>query len=307
MRNRPEISAQSLLCKSVIPSRRCFSSRDIGWTSLLLDVHSGNSSTDPYTSIPTSDPRIGVTIHGVYAAEYYSRGQWRHDAHGPGSINIHQTGEAARYRFPVPEDPDYQVALIYFPLEQLRGAAEHLRRPGQPVDVPVFGNFIDRDQAITQMAIALVRAMTLGEDDLYAETVAAWLSVHLLHKYGPNAGHADHRQPGLFVDSRLNRVIEFMSTHFAEVLTLDQLAEEACISRYHFARLFRSKVGLSPHRYLASVRLEAAHRMLQASDRPIADVGRACGYRSSSHFSAAFRARYGVTPRELRGSNHTWN
>jgi AraC family transcriptional regulator len=296
------ISDASLLCRSAVPSARCISSRDVGWTSLLLDVHSGNSSTEPYTSIGTPDPRIGVTISGRYSAEYFTRGRWRHDAHGPGSINVHRTGEVTRYRFPPPEDPDYQFALIYFPFEQLLSAADHLRRPGQRSAVPTFTDFVDRDSAITHMTLALVQAMSAGERDLYAETVATWLAVHLLHRYGPRPYRADDRDAGAIADRRLARVVEFMSAHFAEPLTLDQLAEEACISRYHFARLFKAKVGESPHRYLARIRLDTAKRMLETTDRSVADVGAACGYSVASHFTAAFTARYGVSPRALRAS-----
>lgn len=296
------ISDHSLLCRSAVPSARCVSSRDVGWTSLLLDLHSGNSSTEPYTSIGTPDPRIGVTISGRYSAEYFTRGRWRHDAHGPGSINVHRTGEVTRYRFPLPEDADYQFALIYFPFGQLLSAADYLRKPGQRTAVPTFNDFVDRDPAITHMAMALVQAMLVGERDIYAETVAAWLAVHLLHRYGPKVYRADDRHAGVISDRRLARVVEFMSTHFAEPLTLDALAEEACISRYHFARLFKSRVGESPHRYLARIRLDAARRMLETTDRSIAEVGAACGYSVASHFTAAFRAHYGVSPRDFRTS-----
>jgi AraC family transcriptional regulator len=296
------ISDHSLLCRSAVPSARCVSSRDLGWTSLLLDLHSGNASTEPYTSVGTPDPRIGVTISGRYSAEYFTRGRWRHDAHGPGSINLHRTGEVTRYRFPLPEDADYQFALIYLPFEQLQSAADHLRKPGRPTAAPIFSDFVDRDPAITHMALALVRAMSVAEPDIYAETVAAWLAVHLLHKYGPNADRADDRDAGTIADRRLGRVVEFMSAHFAEPLTLDRLAEEACISRYHFARLFKAQVGQSPHRYLAGIRLDAARRMLQTTDRSVAEVGAACGYAVATHFTAAFTARYGVSPRDFRTS-----
>lgn len=139
-----------------------------------------------------------------------------------------------------------------------------------------------------------------GEDDLYAETAAAWLTVHLLTRYSSLAGGDDHRTPGVITDARLARVIEFMSVHFADPLTLDQLADEACVSKYHFARLFRSGVGQSPLAFLADLRLDAACRMLVTSDLPIAAVGAACGYRAPSHFSAVFAARYGLTPHAYR-------
>ena len=123
---------------------------------------------------------------------------------------------------------------------------------------------------------------------------------------GPNeipffrGGDPDDRSPGILTDRRLSRVVEFMSRHFAEPLTLDRLAREACLSRYHFARLFTAKVGQSPHRYLAGIRLDAARRMLETTDQSVAAIGAACGYPASSHFAAAFTARYGASPRDFR-------
>jgi AraC family transcriptional regulator len=294
------VSEASLRCRTVIPTRSSRSSRDIGWTSLLLDLHTGVASNEPYTSVPTPDPRVGVTISGRYSAELFTRGRWRHDTHGPGSINLHRTGEASRYRFPEPEDPGYLMALVYYPLRQLEDAAEHMRRIGRPAEVPHFASVVERDPAITQMTFALVEAMSRGESDLYAETAAAWLAVHMLSRHGRAADRDDVRSPGTLSDARLARVIDFMSAHYAEPLSLDRLAAEACISKYHFTRLFHARVGRTPRRFLADVRLDAARRMLAATDLPAGQIGVACGFPAASHFSAAFTARYGVSPTAFR-------
>jgi AraC family transcriptional regulator len=299
-RKSASVADASLRCWDVIPTARRKSSREIGWTSLLLDVHSGVASSEPYTSIPTPDPRVGVTLSGRYSADFYTRGHWRHDAHAPGSINVHRTGDLTRYRFPTPEDPDYRMALLYYPIAQLEAATDQLRRIGQRSVVPIFASVVERDPAITSMTFALVNAMASGESDFYAETVAAWLAVHMLTRYSDVASEDDERSPGLLSDARLDRVIEFMSAHLGEPLTLEQLATEACISKFHFSRIFRTKVGKSPHRFLADLRLDAARRRLAATDLPIAQVAGACGFPSSSHFSAAFLSRYGVTPSEYR-------
>jgi AraC family transcriptional regulator len=293
------INASSLRCRSVIPSRRCASSRDVGWNSLLMDLHVGIASNDPYDSVPTSDPRVGVTISGRYSAELHTRGRWRRDVHGPGSINIHRTGEQTRYRFPVPEDPDFELALIYYPSELLEAAASHLRRPGQPERMPTFQSIVGRDPAITQMTFALLQAMREGVGDFYAQSIAAWLSVHMITRHGER-GQTDNRSAGDISDQRLARTIEFMSSNFAQPISLEQLAAEACISKFHFNRLFTRKVGLSPHRFLASLRLDAARQMLVTTDLPVAEVAAKCGYPASSHFSAAFVRRFGTTPKECR-------
>ena len=295
----PSISPQTLKCMSVIPSINRESSRDAGWRSLLLDLHSGVASNDPYDSVATTDPRIGVTISGRFSAEMHAGGRWLHDIHGPGSINVHRTGEQTRYRFPKPRDPDFKLALVYYPLDQLRAAAEHLRRPGQSSGVPSFRSTVGRDPALTQMTIALVDAMQRGVEDFYAETVAAWLAVHMLTRHG-DVAEGSSRNAGEITDQRLARVIEFMSVRFAEPITLEQLADEACISKFHFNRLFTRKIGETPHRYLAALRLDAASRMLISTDLSIGEIRSACGFSTSSHFSSAFSSRFGMSATEYR-------
>ena len=298
------IAPESLSCRDVMPTSTCVSSRDAGWRSLLIDVHSGVSSSEPFTSVQTPDPRVGVSLSGRYSAELYIKGRWRHDRHTPGSITIRRTNEVSVCRFPKPRDADYRAALIYIPVGQLISAAEHYRHAGQRLEVPEF-NAIGRDPALAQMGLSLYDAMTHGADDLYAETAAAWIAVHLLSRYGTRS--EDRRSGGILTDARLARVIEYMSCHFAEALTLEQLAAEACISKYHFARLFRERVGQSPHRYLAELRLDAAQRMLVSSDLSIAEVAVECGYSTATHFSTAFARRFGMPPTSARNKSNITN
>lgn len=293
------IAPETLSCRDVMPTSTCISSRDAGWRSLLIDVHSGVSSSEPFTSVQTPDPRVGVSLSGRYSAELYIKGRWRHDRHTPGSITVRRTAEISVCRFPKPQDADYRAALIYIPVGQLVSAAEHYRRAGQPLEIPEF-NVIGRDPALAQMGLSLFEAMTHGADDLYAETAAAWLAVHLLSRYGSRTNSDDRRSCGILTDARLARVIEYMSCHFGEPLTLEQLAAEACISKFHFVRLFRERVGQSPHRYLAELRLDAAQRMLVSSELAIAEIAAECGYSTATHFSTAFARRFGMSPTSFR-------
>ena len=282
-----------------MPTSTCVSSRDAGWRSLLVDVHSGVSSSEPFTSVQTPDPRVGVSLSGRYSAELFIEGRWRHDRHTPGSITVRRTDEVSVCRFPKPKDADYRAALIYIPVGQLISAAEHYRRLGQRLEVPQF-NAIGRDPALAQMGLSLFDAMTHGADDLYAETAAAWIAVHLLNRYTRHMNSEDRRSGGILTDARLARVIEFMSCHFAEPLTLERLAAEACISKFHFVRLFRERVGQSPHRYLAELRLDAAQRMLISSELSIAEIALECGYSTATHFSTSFARRFGMSPTSFR-------
>jgi AraC family transcriptional regulator len=202
-------------------------------------------------------------------------------------------------RFEPIERLDSSTAMLFIPEGQMLAAADHLRRAGQRDRYPDLCTSVDRDPVILQITQSLIQAMQQGVDDFYAETAASWLAVHLITRHGRISIDGD-RHGGAITDARLARVLEYMSVHFAEPITLAALAAQACVSKFHFARLFRARMGQTPHSYLTNIRLETASRMLVTTNLPIANVGSACGYPVASHFSAAFAAKYGVTPSTFR-------
>ena len=298
------VSAESLAGRSVIPSRHSVSSREIGWRSLLLEVHTGVSSAEPYTSIPTADQIVGVALSGHYTSEAFRSGRWQRGTYDPGAICIHKPTESVRYRFPIPEQQyrDFSTAMLYVPHTQMAAAAEQVRRAGQRSIGPAPAASVARDPAIAHVTSALLRAMSDRVENLYAETAVAWLAVHLVTRYWSFSNADERRSGGVIADARLARVVEFMSANYNKRLTLDQLATEAGVSRYHFSRLFRKKYGQSPQHFLTTLRLDAARRLLVTSDLPVAQVGDLCGYPAASHFAALFLAKFGQTPSRFRSN-----
>jgi AraC family transcriptional regulator len=104
------------------------------------------------------------------------------------------------------------------------------------------------------------------------------------------------------VDRRLRRAIEFMHDHCGRELSLREIAGAAYVSEFHFARLFKKITGLTPHAYLAALRVAKARRLLAETDLPIADVAAQVGYTSQSHFTKVFRAATGLTPKAFRAA-----
>lgn len=102
------------------------------------------------------------------------------------------------------------------------------------------------------------------------------------------------------VDRRLRRAIEFMHDNCGRELSLAEIASAAYVSEFHFARLFKKITGLTPHVYLAGLRIERARRLLAESELSIVEVGAAVGYASQSHFTKVFREATGLTPRTFR-------
>lgn len=102
------------------------------------------------------------------------------------------------------------------------------------------------------------------------------------------------------VDRRLRRAIEFMHDNCGRELSLAEIAGAAYLSEFHFARLFKKIMGVTPHSFLAALRIERARRLLAESDLPIVEVGASVGYAGQSHFTKVFREATGLTPRAFR-------
>lgn len=99
--------------------------------------------------------------------------------------------------------------------------------------------------------------------------------------------------------SRL-RVLDYIEAHLGEDLSIEALAREAASSPHHFARSFAASMGVTPHRYVQARRLDRAGVLLKGTTMPIAEIALALGFASQSHFTQAFRVRYGVTPAAAR-------
>jgi transcriptional regulator GlxA family with amidase domain len=97
----------------------------------------------------------------------------------------------------------------------------------------------------------------------------------------------------------LNRACSFIADNLGERFTLDDVAKQAGVSRFHFARLFRVSTGDSPMAYLLKSRIERAKQMLLQEDRPVCEIAAALGFCDQSHLTRTFRRLTGLTPREF--------
>lgn len=93
----------------------------------------------------------------------------------------------------------------------------------------------------------------------------------------------------------VKRTLELLNTRFSQALSLDALAEQARLSKFHFARLFRDTTGFAPHQYQTLLRLAAARRALE-SGLSVEDAACQTGFSDGPHLARTFRERYGVSP-----------
>src|SRR5262249_13988078 len=107
---------------------------------------------------------------------------------------------------------------------------------------------------------------------LAAESLANLLAVHLIRN-ASTPPPADPRAYGALPQRKLRAVVEYIEEHLDADLTLGQMAAEAHLSAYHFARQFKTAVGLTPHQYVLARRVERARQLLQQDhDLSLAEI-----------------------------------
>lgn len=277
-------------------------SADAGWTSVLLAVcEGGDDDGAVFESAPTPDQTLVLSLNGPSELECFSGGRWRRAVRPAGSAGLTPGGATDRLRRRARDRMPIRTAHLFIPQAFFDDAGEHYRRTGVPVPTEPLNALAFRDPGIIHPVVSLIRAMDSGAPDLYAQTAAQFLAAHLLWRNQTGAGRwSDRRQPEVLTDRRLARVVEYASAHLREPLTLEGLAAEAGISKFHFARLFKAATGEAPHRFLVRLRLDAARQMLCDTDMTAAEVAAASGYASPAKFGAAFRRETGCTPAAFR-------
>jgi AraC-like DNA-binding protein len=87
----------------------------------------------------------------------------------------------------------------------------------------------------------------------------------------------------------------FIDNNYAANIDVDNIADEAYFSKFHFIRLFKKIYGKTPHQYLTSVRIENAKQLLK-TNKPVSEVCYSVGFESLSSFSILFKRLAGQTP-----------
>jgi AraC family transcriptional regulator len=136
-------------------------------------------------------------------------------------------------------------------------------------------------------------------DALFIEGIQVALAAHLLGTYSVDDWHQPEKLPS-FDPKRLKRVLDYIDAALGEDIRLADLAAEACLSPFHFSRLFREATGLSPNRYVIDRRVQAARRELACDNLSLVEIALQFGFGSQANFTRVFRKASSLTPGQYR-------
>lgn len=275
------------------------SSQALGWEPLLVEEYRqppGGMDMDA----PEPWPEYAIAlclaprphrIHQVVGDRRYT------GLYSKGDISITPAHVPASYQ----AEGDDHYLHIQIPTQLLQSVAEQSTEL-DPNLVELVTQFRVRDPQLEQTMQLLRAELHKGGGwigQLYIESLANVLAVHLLREYSTRQPRVETYEGGLG-DRKLLQVSEYIGANLDQGIKLADLAAVAGVSQYHFSRLFKQSLGISPHQYVLQQRVERAKELLKGSKLTIADIALQCGFNSQSHLGKYFREFTGVTPSRYR-------
>lgn len=132
---------------------------------------------------------------------------------------------------------------------------------------------------------------------LRADALINLICVEVYTHFAPGTPRAER---GALPAAALTRVKSYIEENLETDVRLDMLADVAELSEFHFSRMFRTAMGVSPHQYVIKRRLERARALLSDTDESIAQIAYQVGFSSQSHLTATFKKATGITPGKFR-------
>lgn len=135
-------------------------------------------------------------------------------------------------------------------------------------------------------------------DRMIMSSATHLVATYLASRYTDKMPAAGAPRRGTIRPAVRQRLKDYVMAHLGSAITLDDLAREAAMSPWHFARTFKQATGETPHGYVLRLRIDHARRMLEAGGHDLAHIALICGFSGQSHFTARFRQATGTTPRQ---------
>ncbi len=267
------------------------SSVALGWQGITVELHSLPPSEYPEHYV--QGHRLAIMRRGKpITYEWKEAGSWKRRQTHPGAFFLQSHGDINAPRW------FESFEIIAISLEQ-----SFVARCFQDTIKCDFLHFqecrAEFDPHIAQFAAHFEAELNNGSygGTLYGESLALAFSLYLLEKYSDRSTPLP-RLKGKLSSLQIREVIEYIHAHLESTLSLTKLATQLNLSTFHFARLFKKSLGLSPHKYVLQNRVERAKKLITVSPNiSLIDIALQAGFYDQTHFGKAFKKYVGVSPK----------
>jgi AraC family transcriptional regulator len=242
---------------------------------------------------------VWITSGEIEIQERENDGPWLTNRVKKGAFFLTTGGSSYDCRCKTLTAAPYECMLVVLGLTLLQHAFEEVFGAdavnAQLRDISGF-----TDVALNSLAEQLhAELMRRKASPLFVQGIARAIAIHLARNYAVTVKKSYSGSPSL-PGYKLRRITDWMTEHVVEDFDLARLAGLAGLSKYHFHRLFKSAVGVSPSRYHTSLRMELARRLLRETKKSVVEVAFEVGYWNPSHFAQLFRRQTGLSPSDYR-------
>ncbi|GAB5467753.1 MAG: AraC family transcriptional regulator [Rhodospirillales bacterium] len=277
-----------------VPGRVTSASDGLGWKGLSLRAYdyAGQDVHIP----PMRDFMVVSYRQGDTEMQRRFDGAWTRTHCAPGSISLLTRSQKSHWHW----TERVNVAHVYLRAELFATIASEVM-DRDVADICLRDLLNVQDPVVTAAVEAIRREAdqrALG-GALYAESLAAQLTVHLLRNYATVAFRDQVDRSGLTPLQR-RRIVDDIEARLGETIDLESLAACVGLGVTSFARRFAKTFGCPPYAYVISRRVERARRLLAESDMALKAVAANCGFADQAHMTRVVKRGLGVTPSQYR-------
>jgi AraC family transcriptional regulator len=272
-----------------------------GWPNLHFELH-----RQPAFETPEHQSPWHVIAQGIASAseadlplgERWLDGKLSHERRYGGDIAIIPADVSQRCSWKT----EAEFAILAVDPALLQQVGQDLVNPDR---IELIPRFMSHRDALIQGIFATIKAELLSSQiggDLLIDSLKTTLAIHLLRNYCTLQPKLSRYSRGLSA-STLRQIKEYIRSHLHQEIKLAELAAVAQISPYHFLRLFKQKMGVTPHQYILQQRVEQAKFLLCHTELSLAEIALRVGFCDQSHLTRSFKRLVGITPKQLLQSN----
>src|SRR6266567_1068145 len=247
-----------------------------------------------------SEPFLAWTMSGeVDFQERENKQPWIMNRIKKGSFFLTSGGAPYECRWKAVTSEPFEAMAVFIELPLLQRALEEVfgadAAHAQLRDVSAF-----TDVALDSLMAALRdELMHEQASPLFVEGIAQAIAIHLARNYAVTGEELHSGSPSL-PGYKVRQITDWMAENVAEDLNLDRLAAQVGLSKFHFHRLFKRAMAVSPARYHINLRMNVARQLLRETKKSVVDVALDVGYANPSHFAKLFRRETGLSPSDYR-------
>lgn len=285
-----QVNAASLL----LPKPSILSSS--GWSDIHIELYQ-----QPKFEIAEHQHTMHVIAYGLdclsgacSSGERWLDGKLERERRSPGNIAIIPAGISHRCNW----ESSARFGILAIEPALLTQVGQDWVNPDRIELIPQF--MTEQDTLMQGIFSTLREEVETGGmgSHLLIDSLKTALAIHLLRKYCITRPRISSYTNGLS-KSKLLQVTDYINEHLHQDLKLSEIAALAQMSPYHFLRLFKQSMGVTPHQYILQRRIEKAKYLLQHSELSIADIAVRVGFCDQSHLTRCFKRIVGVTPKQL--------